>query len=86
MFNTFLNKYLNKGAELLTDHNLVVSWIRRRDHARQTWKNVVRVNWEHLVEALCPVGPSVLMSERISYTSQRTLDTSNISGPWAPSC
>lgn len=52
----WINICLNKGAVLLTDHYLVVRWIRRWDCVRQTWKNAVRLNWEHLVEALCPVA------------------------------
>jgi len=48
-----LDTLVKRGAELSTDHHLVVSWIR----CRGSWlerlgkpKNVVRVNWERLVE------------------------------------
>jgi len=45
---------VKRGAELSTDHHLVVSWIRWRGRLPDrpgTPKRVVRVNWERLVEA-----------------------------------
>ncbi|XP_049897575.1 uncharacterized protein LOC126388500 [Epinephelus moara] len=49
-----LDTRVKRGAELSTDHHLVVSWIRWRGRLPDRPgkpKRVVRVNWEHLAEA-----------------------------------
>ena len=49
-----LDTRVKRGAELSTDHHLVVSWIRWRGRLPDRPgkpKRVVRVNWERLVEA-----------------------------------
>jgi len=49
-----LDTRVKRGAELSTDHHLVVSWIRWRGRLPDRPgkpKRVVRVNWECLVEA-----------------------------------
>lgn len=49
-----LDTWVKKGAELSTDHHLVVSWIRcfgRLQDRPGKPKRVVRVSWEHTAEA-----------------------------------
>jgi len=49
-----LDTRVKRGAQLSTDHHLVVSWMRWRGRLPDRPgkpKHVVRVNWEHLVEA-----------------------------------
>lgn len=51
-----LDTLVKRGAELITDYYLVVSWIRWLPDRPRTPKRVVRANWERLVETPHPSG------------------------------
>ncbi|KAJ0006408.1 hypothetical protein NQD34_013681 [Periophthalmus magnuspinnatus] len=54
-----LDTRVKRGAELSTDHHLVVSWIRwrrRKPDRPGRPKRIVRVCWERLHGALCQGG------------------------------
>jgi len=80
-----LDTQVKRGAELSTDHPLVVSWMRwpgRLPDRRGKPKRVVRVNWEHLVEApVREVFNSHLHTKFRRTASQGRLGTWNPSGP-----
>ncbi|KAK3562395.1 hypothetical protein QTP86_033533 [Hemibagrus guttatus] len=78
-----LDTRVKRGAELSTDHHLVVSWIclrRRMPDRLGRPKRIVRVRWEHLADPLC-FPPT---SGRVSTRSRGRLGTLSLSGPCSP--
>ncbi|KAK3558424.1 hypothetical protein QTP86_018024 [Hemibagrus guttatus] len=74
-----LDTRVKRGAELSTDHHLVVSWIRlwrRMPDRLGRPKRIVRVCWERLAD------PST--SGRVSTRSRGRLGTLSLSGPCSP--
>ena len=75
--------WVKRGAELSTDHHLVVSWVRgwgkTLDRPRKP-KRVVRVNWERLVEA--PVREIFNSNLRRSF-SGIPVEVGDIEHEWA---
>ncbi|KAK3526210.1 hypothetical protein QTP70_017758 [Hemibagrus guttatus] len=74
-----LDTRVKRGAELSTDHHLVVSWIRLRRRMPDRLgrpKRIVRVCWERLAD------PST--SGRVSTRSRGRLGTLSLSGPCSP--
>ncbi|KAK3515689.1 hypothetical protein QTP70_028465, partial [Hemibagrus guttatus] len=80
-----LDTRVKRGAELSTDHHLVVSWIRLRrgmlDRLGKP-KRIVRVCWERLADLLG--GSSTPTSGRVSTRSRGSLGTLSPSGPCSP--
>ncbi|KAI3377142.1 hypothetical protein L3Q82_000336 [Scortum barcoo] len=68
-----LDTRVKRGAELSTDHHLVVSWIRwqRRKLDRPGRpKRIVRVCWERLARALCQGGLQLPPPEELLTDSE----------------
>ncbi|KAI3369664.1 hypothetical protein L3Q82_024502 [Scortum barcoo] len=79
-----LDTRVKRGAELSTNHHLVVSWIRwqRRKLDRPGRpKRIVRVCWEHLAEHPLSGRSSTPTSGRASHRFRGRLGTLSPSGP-----
>ncbi|KAK3553407.1 hypothetical protein QTP70_003571 [Hemibagrus guttatus] len=81
-----LDTRVKRGAELSTNHHLVVSWIRLRrgmlDRLGRP-KRIVRVCWERLADPSVG-GSSTPTSGRVSTRSRGRLGTLSPSGPCSP--
>ncbi|XP_013872670.1 uncharacterized protein LOC106523692 [Austrofundulus limnaeus] len=76
-----LDTLVKRGAELSTDHHLVVSWIRwqgRLPDRPGKPKRIVRVKWEHLAEPPCLFDLQLPPPGSFFYISQGS------SGTWNP--
>ncbi|KAJ0064888.1 hypothetical protein NL108_017291 [Boleophthalmus pectinirostris] len=77
-----LDTRVKRGAELSTDHHLVVSWVRwrrRKPERPGRPKRVVRVCWERLAEPLS-AGFSTRTSGRTSPKFRGRLEIWSLSG------
>ncbi|KAK3571000.1 hypothetical protein QTP86_033564, partial [Hemibagrus guttatus] len=81
-----LDTRVKRGAELSTDHHLVVSWIRLRRRMPDRLgrpKRIVRVCWERLADPSVR-GSSTPNSGRVSTRSRGRLGTLSLSGSCSP--